>query len=108
MLIVRAPGQGSRARKHEREAQGGDGMQKWNRFLSSNRDKAGSSTSGGKARLRSRWGRLWHEEEGQTLVEYGLLLGLLALVVVIAVTLFGRRMSNNLYGTSNNVLPFNN
>jgi pilus assembly protein Flp/PilA len=46
------------------------------------------------------------EEEGQTLVEYGLLIALLALVIVGAVTLFGRRMSNNLYGTSNSVLPF--
>ena len=53
------------------------------------------------------WQRLWHEEEGQTLVEYGLLMGLLALVVIVAVTFFGRRMSNNLYGTSSNVLPFN-
>ncbi len=50
--------------------------------------------------------RFIFEEEGQTLVEYGLLIGLLALVVVVAITFFGRRMSNNLYGTSNNGLPF--
>ena len=54
------------------------------------------------------WRRLWREEEGQGLVEYGLLVGLLALVAVAAMTLFGRRMNNNLYGTSNNVLPFGN
>jgi pilus assembly protein Flp/PilA len=51
--------------------------------------------------------RLWREEEGQTLVEYGLLIGLLALVVVVAVTLFGRRLNSNMYGTANNTLPFN-
>jgi Flp pilus assembly pilin Flp len=50
--------------------------------------------------------RFIFEEDGQTLVEYGLLIGLLALVVVLAVTLFGRRMSNNLYGTASNGLPF--
>ncbi len=95
-------------------------MQKWNHFWSSIEGRAGSRTSTGqlsaaelsraelKLRLGSGWRRLWREEEGQTLVEYGLLIGLLALVVIIAVTFFGRRMSNNLYGTSNNVLPFNN
>ena len=46
------------------------------------------------------------EEEGQTLVEYGLLIALLALVIVGSITLFGRRMSNNFYGASNNFLPF--
>ncbi len=50
--------------------------------------------------------QLIFDEEGQTLVEYALLVGLLALVVVAAVTFFGRRMSNNLYGTSVNGLPF--
>lgn len=51
--------------------------------------------------------RFIFEEEGQTLVEYGLLLALLAIVVVAAVTLFGRALNSNLYGTSNNALPFN-
>jgi pilus assembly protein Flp/PilA len=50
--------------------------------------------------------RFVYEEEGQTLIEYGLLIGLLALVIVAAVTFFGRRVSNNLYGTSANALPF--
>jgi Flp pilus assembly pilin Flp len=51
--------------------------------------------------------RLVLEEDGQTLIEYGLLIGLLALVIVGALTLFGRRVSDSLYGTSNNGLPFN-
>ena len=34
------------------------------------------------------------EEDGQTLVEYGLLISLLALVVIAAVTLFGKRTKN--------------
>jgi Flp pilus assembly pilin Flp len=46
------------------------------------------------------------EEEGQTLVEYGLLIGLLALIAIAAMTFFGRRVSENLYGTSTNGLPF--
>lgn len=34
------------------------------------------------------------EEEGQTLVEYGLLLSLIALVVIAAVSLFGQSIIN--------------
>ncbi len=49
----------------------------------------------------------FEEEEGQTLVEYGLLIGLLAVVVIAAMTFFGRRLSSNLYGTANNGMPFN-
>ncbi len=46
-----------------------------------------------------------YEEEGQTLVEYGLLLALVALVVVAAVGLFGRSVFTS-FTTSNNQLPF--
>lgn len=77
-------------------------MQEWNYFQTSATSEATAPRGG------AWWRRLWREEEGQTLVEYGLLIGLLALVVVVAVTFFGRRMNNNLYGTSSNVLPFNN
>lgn len=48
--------------------------------------------------------RLVFEEEGQTLVEYGLLLALLALVVVVAVTVMGKSIITN-YNNSNNQLP---
>ena len=78
-------------------------MKRWTHFWASARSQSGVG-----ARAGAGWRRLWREEEGQTLVEYGLLIGLLALVIITAVAFFGRRMSNNLYGTSNNVLPFNN
>lgn len=48
--------------------------------------------------------RLIFEEEGQTLVEYGLLISLLALVVVAAVGLLGSRLLNY-YGNANNQMP---
>ena len=51
--------------------------------------------------------KFFNEEDGQTLVEYGLIIALLAIVVISAMTFFGRRMSNNLYGAANNGLPFN-
>lgn len=38
--------------------------------------------------------RFVHEEEGQTLVEYGLLISLIALVVIAVLTVMGRRISN--------------
>ena len=41
------------------------------------------------------------EEEGQTLVEYGLLISLIALAVVTAVTLFGRGLQSNLDSSTN-------
>lgn len=44
------------------------------------------------------------EEDGQTLVEYGLLIALVALICVAAVTLFGKVMRDNLYGAANNAL----
>ena len=44
------------------------------------------------------------EEEGQTLVEYGLLISLLALVVITALTLFGSKL-NSYYGKASNQMP---
>lgn len=44
------------------------------------------------------------EEEGQTLVEYGLLIGLIALVAVAVVSLFGRR-AFAFYNNASNDLP---
>jgi|GEM_PF-236168 len=38
--------------------------------------------------------RLLKEEEGQTLVEYGLLVALIALVVIAALTILGRKVAN--------------
>ena len=44
------------------------------------------------------------EEDGQTLVEYGLLIALVALIAVAAVTLMGRSIRDNLYGATNNAM----
>lgn len=44
--------------------------------------------------------RFWSEEEGQTLVEYGLLISLIALVVIGVMTLMGRRISNTFNAAS--------
>ncbi len=48
--------------------------------------------------------QLIFEEDGQTLVEYALLIGLLALVVVAAVTLFGRG-AFAFFNNANNKMP---
>jgi len=45
--------------------------------------------------------RFFAEEEGQTLVEYGLLISLIALVVIAVLTVMGRRISNTFGATSN-------
>lgn len=39
--------------------------------------------------------RLIREEEGQTLVEYGLLISFIALAVITAVSLFGKKVYNH-------------
>ena len=43
------------------------------------------------------------EEEGQTLVEYGLLVSLIALVVIAVLTLLGQRISS-VFNNANNAL----
>jgi pilus assembly protein Flp/PilA len=44
--------------------------------------------------------RFFEEEEGQTLVEYGLLISLIALVVIAVLTVMGRRISNTFNSAS--------
>jgi len=41
------------------------------------------------------------EEEGQTLVEYGLLISLIALVVIAVLTVMGKKISNTFQASSN-------
>jgi len=41
------------------------------------------------------------EEEGQTLVEYGLLISLIALVVIAVLTVMGKKISNTFQAGSN-------
>ena len=47
--------------------------------------------------------RFMQEEEGQTLVEYGLLISLIALVVITVLTFLGRRI-NTVFNTANAAL----
>ena len=48
--------------------------------------------------------QFFQEEDGQTLVEYGMLISLIALVVVAAITLFGKRTAN-MWGNNANKYP---
>ncbi len=48
--------------------------------------------------------RFFQEEEGQTLVEYGLLISLIALAVVTATALLGRRLTG-FYNSAANKYP---
>ncbi len=48
--------------------------------------------------------RFFYEEEGQTLVEYGLLISFIALAIITAVTLFGKKLTNY-YSNANNQIP---
>lgn len=48
--------------------------------------------------------RFFQEEEGQTLVEYGLLISLIALAVITAMTLLGTRLQS-FYGDATNKYP---
>ena len=45
--------------------------------------------------------RFLQDEDGQTLVEYGLLISLIALVVIAVLTVMGRRISNTFNAASN-------
>ena len=52
-------------------------------------------------------GTIWRREDGQDLAEYAILVGLIALVVVGAVTLFGGQLVA-MYETIVSTLPFVN
>jgi len=47
----------------------------------------------------------FQEEDGQALVEYGLLAALIALAAVSAISLFGVKIKNALYNKAVNNLP---
>jgi pilus assembly protein Flp/PilA len=47
--------------------------------------------------------RLWREEQGQDLVEYALLLVLIALVAVASITTVGKAVSNAFSNTAANL-----
>jgi pilus assembly protein Flp/PilA len=44
-----------------------------------------------------------HEEDGQTLVEYGLLISLIALVVISILSLLGKRIKNTFNAAANSI-----
>ena len=46
-----------------------------------------------------------YNEDGQTLVEYGLLLALIALAAITAVTLFGSKVKSGLFDKASAQLP---
>ncbi|MBC7084385.1 MAG: pilus assembly protein Flp/PilA [Bacillota bacterium] len=48
--------------------------------------------------------RLFYEEDGQSMVEYGLIIALVAVVVIVALTTMGGRLSA-LFGKVNAELP---
>lgn len=50
--------------------------------------------------------RFLREEEGQTLVEYGLLISFIALAVITAMSLFGKKITNH-YNAIGNQVPNN-
>ena len=47
--------------------------------------------------------RFLMEEEGQTLVEYGLLISLIALVVIAVLTVMGNKLNNTFSSASNSL-----
>jgi Flp pilus assembly pilin Flp len=50
---------------------------------------------------------VWGNDEGQDLAEYAILIGLIALVVIGAVTLLGGAIMTSLYQVIIDGLPFN-
>lgn len=47
--------------------------------------------------------KLWTEEEGQTLVEYALIIALVAIVVIAALTFLGKKVENTYGNVGNNL-----
>jgi pilus assembly protein Flp/PilA len=47
--------------------------------------------------------RFFQEEEGQTLVEYGLLISLIALVVIAILSILGGRIKNTFNAAANSI-----
>ncbi|MGE5572158.1 MAG: Flp family type IVb pilin [Bacteroidota bacterium] len=48
--------------------------------------------------------RLFYEEDGQSMVEYGLIIALIAVVVIVVLTTMGQRLST-LFSKVNSELP---
>ncbi|MBC7294709.1 MAG: Flp family type IVb pilin [Thermoleophilia bacterium] len=48
--------------------------------------------------------RLFYEEDGQSMVEYGLILALVAVVVIVALTTLGDKLKDLFAGTSDKIV----
>ncbi len=53
--------------------------------------------------LTDRWNQFARDEDGATMVEYGLMVALIAVVCIAAVTLLGTSLSGLFGGINNNV-----
>jgi pilus assembly protein Flp/PilA len=69
-------------------------------------------TRGGTGRFLSKKGgthmfhllsRLWHEEDGQGMVEYALIIALIAIVVIVALGPLGKRIAALFQSTTDNL-----
>lgn len=69
--------------------------------------RASTPAQTGKALKQPTLGSVWGNDAGQDLAEYAILIGLIALVVIGAVTLLGKSIVESLYGVINATLPFN-
>lgn len=49
--------------------------------------------------------RLWKQEEGQDMAEYAIMLGVIAAVVLTAITLLGTNISTEITNIANKILP---
>jgi pilus assembly protein Flp/PilA len=47
--------------------------------------------------------KLWNDESGATAVEYGLMVALIAVAIIVAVTLLGGNLSNLFNRVANNI-----
>jgi pilus assembly protein Flp/PilA len=47
--------------------------------------------------------KLWNDESGATAVEYGLMVALIAVAIIVAVTFLGNTLSNRFQSVGNNI-----
>ena len=63
-------------------------------FPPGGRNDSGPERAGGLPRMLNSLKRFWQEESGQGLVEYALILFLIAIVVIVALTTLGKKTNN--------------
>jgi Flp pilus assembly pilin Flp len=55
-------------------------------------------------RVRTAWMTFWSQDDGAALVEYGILVALIAVVCFVAVQTLGQSVRDNLFGVSNGII----